>query len=382
VSSEITLAECSVPLHSEVARCNLSVDMVGSRTRMATVAMIALVVGACGSGQVQSPAANGSASTSSPQPATTHRSAAPSAAVGRTVAPQAVINFGTEVGAMTVGSTGIWALTNAGIVRIDATTNKVATSYPLPPTSDGYGLAVGVGALWVSDFDNNVVYRLDPATGKRIATIATPAGPLSVLVVDGAVWVANHHAGSVSRIDPATNEVVKTISVGPAGPGGPGFPAAVAHSLWVGFGFQSTVVHVDTQNNTVIATVNLPSRNTLPYVVDPTHVWAFYNGESAQGIAVLNASGTGVTTTIDVGGAPGFSAVVSAAAVWVPVLPTSGSVGTVVAIDPATNAIVDGISIAEGTPDNIAIGFGSAWVELNLQGMIERIPLAALTVSH
>jgi YVTN family beta-propeller protein len=35
-------------------------------------------------------------------------------------------------------------------------------------------------------------------------------------VGEGAVWVTNTDAGTVSRIDPATNEVVKTIEVGGA----------------------------------------------------------------------------------------------------------------------------------------------------------------------
>jgi YVTN family beta-propeller protein len=356
--------------------------MATSRARLPVAAFIALVVAACGGSQVQSPAASGSASTSSPTQSTVPASTAPGARVGRSVESQAVIKFGAKVGAMTVGPTGIWALTDAGIVRIDPATNKVAAMYPLPPTVDGFGIAVGAQALWVSDFDYDVVFRMDPATGKRIATIATPAGPGSMVVVDGAVWVANHHAGSLSRIDPATDKVVMTISVGPTGRGGPGFPASVDHGLWIGFGFQAMVVHVDTQSNTVIATVSLPSGNTIPFIADPTHVWAFYKSDTAQGIAVLNASGTGVATTIDVGGAPGFSAVVSDGAVWVPVLPASGSAGAVVAIDPSTTAIVDRLSFAEGTPDAIVIAFGSAWVELALQGMIERIPLAALTVSH
>src|SRR5207237_4876502 len=109
-------------------------------------------------------------------------------------------------------------------------------------------------------------------------------------------------------------------------------------------------VHVDTGAGKAIATVNLPSANTRPLVVDPTHVWAAYSGDVDEGIAVLDAGGTKVATTIDVGGVAGFPMVVNDGAAWVPVLPHASGGGIVVAIDPSTNAVVDRLSIADGTP--------------------------------
>src|SRR4051812_24959512 len=44
------------------------------------------------------------------------------------------------------------------------------------------------GSVWVADINDNVVKRLDPATGRVIATIATAAGPCGMTFGAGAVW--------------------------------------------------------------------------------------------------------------------------------------------------------------------------------------------------
>jgi YVTN family beta-propeller protein len=53
--------------------------------------------------------------------------------------------------------------------------------------------------------------------------------PLGIAVREGAVWVANHASGTVSRIDPKTGKVVATIGVGP----NPTQVVAGAGGVWV-----------------------------------------------------------------------------------------------------------------------------------------------------
>lgn len=345
---------------------------------------MALLLAACNASVVASHASSGAISTSSPS-ASSLPTTTPPAATGRLVTPTAVVHLGTGVSSISVGPTGIWAVTEAGIVRIDPATNTVAASYPMLQTANGYGIAVTPTTLWVNDFDNDRIYRLDPATGRRLATIKAPPDPNFLVVANGALWVANHRSGSISEIDAATNTVVKTVTVGPTGYGGPLDIVPAGDSLWVGSGNSGTIVRVDPGAGKVTSTVMLPipvGGNSIPFVVDPAHIWAFFDSDTADGIAVLDPTETKVESTIDVGGVP-RGGVVNDGAVWVPVLAhTSGSVGEVLAIDPSTNAIVDRLSIADGIPDAILIAFGSAWIELGLQGSIERIPLAGLTVSR
>lgn len=64
------------------------------------------------------------------------------------------------------------------------------------------GLGGGGGYLWVTD----------PSDSGGRDTV----GPLAVAVGAGAVWVTNREDRSVSRVDPATNRVVRTIRLGAA----------------------------------------------------------------------------------------------------------------------------------------------------------------------
>ena len=116
--------------------------------------------------------------------------------------------------------------------RIDAGTNAVRSEVELTTTGYGpaeqdlalvMGMVQGEGAIWVlvqrlSAGDPSaqiaaVVVRLDPASGRRLATIEVDTRAESLTVSPGAVWVANPWVGTVSRIDPATNKVIATVKV-------------------------------------------------------------------------------------------------------------------------------------------------------------------------
>jgi virginiamycin B lyase len=348
--------------------------VVGRRLALAAVIFAAA---ACSGVAQASPSAGGVAATA--VPATPSVTASAPAAV-RVVQPLASIKVGNLVGGMVVGPTGLWALTDTGIVRIDPATNKVVTSYPLTPSADGYGLAVSDNALWLTVFDSDLVYRMDPATGKRVATIASPPGPGPITVFNGEVWFGGHHAGNINRIDPKTNTIVATVPVNPPGRGGPGDIVPIQQGLWVGFGDYPEVVVVDPRSAKVNRSVPIPDTGGVPFEVGPGHVWV----TNDSGIAVLDPTlSMAPGGDIDLGGSPGYGAVVNDGAAWVPVeLHSSSPPGELVAIDLATHAMVDRISLADGAPDQVLQAFGSDWVELGLQGTIDRLAPAALTVSH
>ena len=62
-------------------------------------------------------------------------------------------------------------------------------------------IAAGLGAIWVANYDDGTVTRIDPATGRVSGPpIRVGKGPLAVAVADGAVWVTNAGDNTVSRI--------------------------------------------------------------------------------------------------------------------------------------------------------------------------------------
>ena len=53
------------------------------------------------------------------------------------------------------------------------------------------GVAVGAGAVWVTNNYGGTVSRIDPAVDRVVQTIPVGNAPTGVAVGDGSVWVAN-----------------------------------------------------------------------------------------------------------------------------------------------------------------------------------------------
>jgi YVTN family beta-propeller protein len=145
---------------------------------------------------------------------------------------------------------GIWRLTSAGRTR----------TFHLGASHSVDGLAAGAGALWVASGADDRVLRLDPATGRVVATIpvaavahARLASPYGIAVGDGAVWVTNALAGTVSRIDPRVNAVAATITVGRR----PTRLAVGAGAVWVLNAGDGSVSKIDPARSAVTATIKV-----------------------------------------------------------------------------------------------------------------------------
>lgn len=111
----------------------------------------------------------------------------------------------------------IWITTNSGrITKIDPTSGAVVyvsgMSSPSGIISDGR-------ALWVSDYGNGNIYKVDPINNAIIETIATGSNSLSGVYFDGYYVLVSNYAypnaedGScVFVIDPNTNAMAKTLT--------------------------------------------------------------------------------------------------------------------------------------------------------------------------
>jgi streptogramin lyase len=108
------------------------------------------------------------------------------------------------------------------LVAVDARSATVISSFPVAEPS---ALAVGEGSVWLTHFWAGTVTRLDPATGRTLATIhlrlPRPFGvgsgdsrflPGPLTAGQGGVWVTTAR-GYIARIDPTTNQVEKLIRV-------------------------------------------------------------------------------------------------------------------------------------------------------------------------
>ena len=117
-----------------------------------------------------------------------------------------------------VGEGGVWALSDGNsplLVEIDPATNTVVHQFPVSVGSAA--VQAGLGALWITNCDEEILLRLDPATGTRVATIDVGYYPDALAIGEGSIWVMNEQDGTVSRVDPETNTTIATILVSPDG---------------------------------------------------------------------------------------------------------------------------------------------------------------------
>ena len=110
-------------------------------------------------------------------------------------------------------------------------------------------IAVGAGAVWVTDPQSGLLWRIDPGPVPVERTIPLAPGASDVAYGIGAVWVANGFNGTVSRVDPRTNQVTQTIPIGNT----PGRLIAGDGGVWVAVaGTNGVSVPAASQSQTAI----------------------------------------------------------------------------------------------------------------------------------
>jgi YVTN family beta-propeller protein len=140
------------------------------------------------------------------------------------------------------------------LTRIDAVSGAGIKTIALGAgTTD---VAVGLGAVWVSDAADGRMIKVDPETDQVTQAIDVGRGADAIAVGDGSVWVANSLDGTVSRVDPQTGSVTAVIAVGE----GPSAIALAHWSLWVANQFAGTVSEIDPTTNVIRQTVRVDNR--------------------------------------------------------------------------------------------------------------------------
>jgi YVTN family beta-propeller protein len=189
--------------------------------------------------------------------------------------------------AVTAQGDQVWAAPGAGLLtRLDGTSGRIVSQ--LDPNASPTAIAIGDGAVWITDNSADNVTRVDP-TG-LLTPIAVGNGPSGIAVGEGGVWVADSLDNAIVRIDPGTRAVTATIPVGnsPAG------VAVGAGSVWVADTGDGTVDRIDPLTDKVIATIPVGS-SPQALTVTNGRVWVTVD---AQSIAPAGTTG-GTTLRID-----------------------------------------------------------------------------------
>jgi YVTN family beta-propeller protein len=231
-------------------------------------------------------------------------------------------------------------------------------------------VAAGDGAVWVANYNEGTVSRIDPATRAVVQTIQVGTTPSGIAVGAGAVWVTNNYGQTVSRIDPAVDRVVQTIPVGNA-------PTGVAvgdASVWVANSSDGTLSRIDAVTGDVIRTIELGGAGATDVAVGEAAVWV--SDQAGDRVLRVDPQTDQLTASINVGAGP-TAIVVGFGSVWV----ANSLDGTVSRIDPRTNTVDATIAAGDGT-GAIALGGGAVWVSSQYAGIVSRIDPATDTIAR
>jgi YVTN family beta-propeller protein len=255
-----------------------------------------------------------------------------------TYEPAASVAVGTDPAAVVGGGGSVWVASrrDGTVSVVDPATNRVQVTIPAsgsgPVGQGGPGLAFASGSLWVANYDQRQVVRVEP-DAEPTAIIPVRASPTAVVAAQDAVWVAARTqtgGGLVARIDAGANQVGETIPLRHP-------PTGLAITpdggrVWVATAADKSVHRIDTAAGGVAKQVDLPEAPDQAAYGDGA-VWV----TSTKGNAVMriDADTSEVKTPpIRVGNGPS-GITFGADRVWV----ANSEDGTVSRIDPQSNEV-------------------------------------------
>jgi YVTN family beta-propeller protein len=260
------------------------------------------------------------------------------------------------------------------VAVIDTASNRVVKDISLGGRPSG--IAAGAGAVWVADYDDGTVVRIDLET-ERTRAIALGLEPGSVAVDSNAVWATD--GLRLARIDAHFGNVTATKLLRHQGQRfrpkdlTSGSPAALASGpagLWIGHGIsavsQINPAAVNTARTLSLADVPLAlavADDSVWVVAPPTNRLISIDPATASitgsvRVANMNYGAAGVYVS---GGIA-----VDRSSVWVA---TGDAVTRIDRLGLGTIRRIHTSTFALG----IAIGAGSVWVTNNLAGTVSRI---------
>jgi DNA-binding SARP family transcriptional activator/ABC-type transport system substrate-binding protein/streptogramin lyase len=233
------------------------------------------------------------------------------------------------------GAGSLWSVSSEGeLVRLDPGSGVVVATIGLGV--DPSGIAFGDRSVWVVGKHSPTLFRVDPSVNEIVDRFTLPMHGVEtdltgeVAVGDGSVWVGHgaYNPGAwVERVDPDTGRVQRRFSI----LGGDVDHLAFGEGgLWVASTPSGELRKIDPRTNQVVLTRTLQS-DLCCVAVGGGYVWAATN--PSGDVWKLTSNGK-VLPTIELSSAV-KRLTYADGAVWA----TLGGSGTVVRIDPTTDAL-------------------------------------------
>jgi streptogramin lyase len=221
-------------------------------------------------------------------------------------------------------------------------------------------------AIWVAGYGggptDSAVYRVDPASGRLVATVEVGEVCCDLSADDGGVWVVDP-SGGVLRVAAATNTVVRRFAVA-LDRNAHTNAVYAAGSVWVSSD-TTALTRIDVRSGTrtsidVGGGVPFLARDGLIWGAAPNRLWAVQAGTGAV-VRRIDLVDSIEVISLELG----FNSI------WVGIR-RPGRIGAVLTLDAETGRVrneLRDISI----PARMAVGFGSVWVTDSGSGLLYRL---------
>ena len=270
------------------------------------------------------------------------------------------VTVGSHPTGLTFGADAVWVLNfgDGTLSRIDPATGEVTDTPAVGGTPTG--LAFGADAVWVTtgfgqaSGDIGSVVQFDAQQAEIERTIPVAHGVSGIAFGEGAVWVVDRNRNLVLRIDP--NNLGAAPEEVPVGRD----PQAVtvgAGSVWVTSVLDATLWRIDPTTLEPVATIPLLEPPTSIAVGDQA-VWV--TSESGDTVTRIDPATNRPGSTIDVGNGP-LGVVATDGAIWIAV----GGDGHLARLDPASEAVVATYPVDDAPDGVIADDDGGVWVTVH-----------------
>jgi len=295
-------------------------------------------------------------------------SAISSAAIAAEAVATTVAVGDLPIGVASDASGNVWVanFTDNTVSKIDTSTDSVVAT--IAAGGSPYGVAYdGDGHIWVANTQGESISKIDTATDSIVATVALGNRPTAVSYDGhGHVWVIDSTDDTVSKVDTATNSVVATVAVGRT-------PRALTvdgnQDIWVANGYDGTLSKVDSATNSVVATVSVGA-NPQGVVHDGNgHVWVTESSDDT--VSKIDTNTAAVTSTVSVGNSPQAVYFDSSGYLWVTHI--GDEVDTVLKIDAATGSIAGSVAVGANPAGIVADSEGAVWVTNGLDDTVSKI---------
>ncbi|MFN8629800.1 MAG: hypothetical protein U0838_05585 [Chloroflexota bacterium] len=257
----------------------------------------------------------------------------------------------------------VWTAAGPGIVQLDPKTGDQRAFTKLLGICLGFD--AGYGALWAGGCDDPAIWRIEPASGKVLATIPLSVPGLqdegSVAAGEGGVWaISTDH--QLIKVDPVSNKVAGTWPL----PVGAAAVRAGLGSLWVTVSDANQLLRIDPKRpskQTEIAVGAYPRFLTI----GAKAVWVMNQQDGS--ITRVSADGRVLGTTQIADRIDGGDIAFGGGSVWVQ---PGGEL--LVQIDPASGKVLAHYGPKSGS-GSVAADDAAVWVSAHDVNAIWRLPL-------